>query len=214
MGSDSDTEHKMDRELAVEAEDSPCVEGEIQLRADELHRAVSDMPENRWARRFIFGGIVVFFGYTSYSLSAAGDTRRAILFVAPIGFLIALLLLFKQLQRRTLKKNSPEGRQLRFRFDAEGYAVETPNASSKLKYGALVRFVESETALLLYTQSNFAQVLPKRALSATELDQVRAWLKAGVPPRKTSAVPKRVYVVWALLILAFFGIWQLLSSGR
>jgi hypothetical protein len=211
MGSDANVENPADVVPTMATQGTPCVEGEVELRAEELQRAVWDMPENRWVRRILLLFAVGIFAFASYRGHAGGGARGASLFVAPLVFLAVLLVLLRWQLRRRLRNDSTGTRHLRFRFDPEGYAIEMPNASANIKYRALVRFVESPTALLLYTQSNFAQVLPKRALSAADLDQVRAWLKVGVTPQKSSPSPKRIFVMWALLIVAFIGIWQLLS---
>lgn len=190
------------------------ISGAFELQADDLQQAIADMPENRWLRwlpLIIVLPIVGFTlrdGLTTASLVPGGVTVLIVVVV------VLLLPWFKGAARRQFRATRPEARHIRFRFDAEGFDVETRDSRSSFNFRALYGFVEGDHAFLLYTHSNIAQIFPKRAFSPDELDRVRAWLQAGVTPFKRKNPLVRLVVLWALLIVMFLVIWLFLAPNR
>ena len=190
------------------------VEGVFELRAEDLQQALQAMPENRAVRWLPLLVVVPFVGYTLRDgLTTAGAVAGGVtvLIVAVVALLLPRL---KGTARRQFKATRPEARSIRFRFDSQGFDVETQDARSSFKYRALYRYVEGDNALLLYTHDNIAQLFPKRCFDVRELDQVRAWLLAGVTPRKRKNPLLRAVVLWLILIVMLLAIWLFLAPVR
>ena len=67
-------------------------------------------------------------------------------------------------------------RHISYRFDDEGVTIRAAGVTTTFAYRKLVRVRELKTALLLYTTSMIANIVPKRAFSEGDLSRVRAFL--------------------------------------
>ncbi len=186
------------------------VEGQYVLTQDDLHLGMREMPGARLVRWLPLATLVPVVAF------AMGDDFiwASAVGAVTLAFAFAIIYFNRSAARRLFRNIRPEAREIRVRFDAEGFGLNTPDASSKHSYRALHRFVEGRTALLLYTQHNLAQIVPKRVFSAEELERVRAWLRAGVTPQKRRNPYTRILILWVVLIFSFLMIWQLLSPAR
>lgn len=67
-------------------------------------------------------------------------------------------------------------------FDDTGFSLLTSLGQGKLKWHGLVRWVEDKNSILLLPHSRLFYMLPKRAFSVEQLDQIRHWLLESVGP--------------------------------
>jgi hypothetical protein len=75
-------------------------------------------------------------------------------------------------------------RTVEWRFSDEGVHIQSDVASSDILWKAFIRFREGPKVLLLYVQKGQANFIPKRALDASQLDELRTLIRAHVPERK------------------------------
>jgi hypothetical protein len=75
-------------------------------------------------------------------------------------------------------------RTVEWGFSDEGVHIQSDVASSDILWKAFIRFREGPKVLLLYTQKGQANFIPKRALNASQLDELRDIIRAHVPERK------------------------------
>ncbi|HEY5331224.1 MAG TPA: YcxB family protein [Acidobacteriaceae bacterium] len=75
-------------------------------------------------------------------------------------------------------------RTVEWRFSDEGIHIQSDVASSDILWKAFIRFREGPKVLLLYTQKGQANFIPKRALDASQLDELRTLIGAHVAVHK------------------------------
>ncbi len=188
------------------------VEGHLTLTAEDLTRAIADMPESVGARRVMggYGLLLIVAGVGGGWVGAALELR--VMWIAlGIG-----LMVYRHFRGRTAGNKLIAGmksgeRDVSFRFDAEGVNIKTPVSEVSLRYGALHRQHEVSTAFLLYTQARIAQVVPKRAFDDAQIEHIRQWLGAAVQERPRPNPFKRTVVIWAVLVVTFLIVWWWLA---
>lgn len=75
-------------------------------------------------------------------------------------------------------------RTVEWRFSDEGVHIQSDVASSDILWKAFIRFREGPKVLLLYTQKGLANFIPKRALDASQLEELRTLIHAHVSGKK------------------------------
>ena len=188
-------------------------EGSLTLSAEDCQRAIAEMPEHVRSRRLVHGyAIFVILG------GLGGGWLGVEVLMRGLWILFgAALLVFAQRRSRSagqrLLANMKEGeREVSYRFDREGVNIKTPVSELSARYAALHRQREGSTAFLLYTQERLAQLVPKRAFDAAQLEQIRSWLSAGVKELPQPRRFLRLFVIWLVLIVSFLLLWQLLVA--
>jgi YcxB-like protein len=188
-------------------------EGNLTLSAEDCQRAMADMPEQVRSNRLVHG-------YAIFVMLAGlgGEWLGADLTLRGMWILFgAALLVYAQLRSRSagqrLLRSMKEGeREVSYRFDSEGVNLKTPVSELSMSYAALRRQREGSTAFLLYTGERLAQLVPKRAFDAAQLEQIRRWLSAGVKERPQPRRFLRAIVLWLVLIVSFLLLWQLVLA--
>lgn len=79
-----------------------------------------------------------------------------------------------QLSARNQFAKSPALREpRRIEFNDEGVKTDSEIASSQVSWKAILRYVESKDAFLLYTSPACFAIVPKRVLQAEQVDELR-----------------------------------------
>jgi len=188
-------------------------EGNLTLSAEDCQQAIAEMPEQVRSRRLV-GTYAIFV----ILAGLGGEWLGADLLMRGLWILFgAALLVFAQFRSRSagqrLLLNMKEGeREVSYRFDRDGVNIKTPVSELSVRYAALHRQREGSTAFLLYTGERLAQLVPKRAFDAAQLEHIRRWLSAGVQERPQPRRFLRLFVIWLVLIVFFLLIWQLLVT--
>jgi hypothetical protein len=187
-------------------------EGKLTLTAEDLNRAIADMPENVRARRAMtaYALLLMLAGLGSWLMEVRLELR--VLWVAlGVGLIVYGQFLARSAGRRLIAGMKEGERDVSYRFDAEGVNIQTPVSEVALRYGALHRQREVSTAFLLYTQQRIAQVVPKRAFDAAQIERIRHWLGAAVEERPQPRTFLRPLAIWAVLIVTFLVVWLWLA---
>jgi len=187
--------------------------GKLILSEQDFQRAIDEMPEHLRLRRVMRAyAVVVILAGLGGGLVQAALVLRGLW----IGLGVALLV-YAQFRSGSVSKklframNSGE-REVSYRFDAEGVNVQTSVSDFSVRYAAIRRQREVSTAFLLYTQERVAQIIPKRAFDAAQLERIRQWLERGVPEGPPPKNVLRIFVIWTVLVVVFLLVWQLLVA--
>ncbi len=129
----------------------------------------------------------------------------------PFVFLVLLVLYFRYLERKMagplLAAASQRELAMTFELDNSGYAARSDVSSSQGAWSTLTGHRETSTSFLLFSARGGYVVLPKRAFREEDLPAIRQLLRTHIHYRQDQAALKRVLLAWALLVLAFGGIW-------
>jgi hypothetical protein len=105
---------------------------------------------------------------------------------------------------------------VRYQADADGLSISNAGTTVTRRWDVLERFVETEDAFLVWVGPSAIQILAKRAFSPAEQDWLRATLTSTARrrPRASGARKLRLLLIWAVLVVVFLAVWQLLQSAR
>lgn len=82
--------------------------------------------------------------------------------------------------RRLLAALSAEQGESDYRLDGEGLTIRAPGSSATVAYRVIDRYRETRLAFLVYTSPSVANIVPKGAFGAADLERVRALLATNV----------------------------------
>jgi predicted transcriptional regulator len=116
--------------------------------------------------------------------------------------------------RKHIASTEEPERQIEYRLDDEGLHIKTPRSTSSIAYSAIHRVVEGRTEFLVYTGSQIAQIIPKRAFDEPNVASARSWLFERVTPRSKSRSLQKLLILWVLLIIGLLFIWQALGPAK
>jgi hypothetical protein len=188
-----------------------AVESSLTLSAEDLDGAAAEMPENVRVRRIIgvygLAAILYSLGLAWLADSYLGEH------LIPAGIGLGIIV-YAQLRRpaagaRAIAAMRDGERDVSYRFDEHGLRIKTAASDASLSYSMLHRFVDGESAFLLYTQERIAQIIPKRAFDSGQIERIRHWLGTQVKPRPRPNVLLRWVWVWVVLVVLLLAIWQL-----
>lgn len=175
----------------------------LTLSTEDLDAGDRDRPDHRARRRSLIAtGSVL--GMLGLSRLVDPHTREStpLLLVHGVlcvgGLLLALFGAFGSLNargKRRLAAGSDEERELTYHFDEHGARITGLSQDMSLPYSSLSGYFEGTSAFLLYVDAQNAEVVPKRAFSAEQLELVRGLLAAHAKP-----LPKPKSVRPALLL--------------
>jgi hypothetical protein len=202
----------------VPPEPAPPLLVEVELSLTDFSKAWGALPQIRRQRvKFSFMVVLaVAAGVGNFMVRAAPDTEAqwlAVFLPVPlVGLLVGGLLWL--LPRRWARQAVTDigGGPMRFRFDAAGLEVESPLRRHQLAWAALPQHLETDDAFVIYTSSSSIVVVPKRAFALGQLDATRALLRQHVSSTPSKSALPRAIAMWAVLVLAFLGIWHFLRT--
>ncbi len=184
------------------------------LSEEDLRRGIKELPALR--RVFWMWGILIgLFLVIWVALSPTGPDSMSVLSAVVPCVLLGLAFWYftgmgAKRQHRSMRDAE---RDITYEFTPSGFSSESPGASSHVDYSRVHRYVDAKHSLLIFCNSSTAQVVPKRAFAAGDLETVQHWLQAAVQPRRTKTFLARSLILWIVLIVAFLAIWQFLQPG-
>lgn len=197
------------------------VEGTLTLSAEDLDRGDADRPE-RAALRFSLSMMGLVFLVQGLPRALEGKSASGALLTPGFVFTVAGLIIIAIAQvtafvkpgKRRLAALGEGERDVTYRFDEHGARISTRASELILRYRTLSGYVEGQSSFLLYTDGAQAHVIPKRAFSSAELEQIRGWLRTH--SRLRSQVKwKRQTLIAAALVAVLAAILTFLAlSGR
>jgi hypothetical protein len=163
--------------------DSEQVTITVRLTQKDYATALRELAKHRtgWAKRVLFWISVAFLGCMVYFVLRDSETPFLNGVMAVVG--VAMFLLFVLSAklfgpwlggRQFVKKNPDKLGPSKVSVNADGVNYESPHANAASKWSAYPRIMETMDLFLFYTQSNFAQILPKRCFeNPNEIESLR-----------------------------------------
>ena len=97
----------------------------------------------------------------------------------------------------------------------EGIEMTADYGNSLTRWKAYVQFVENKELFLLYPQPALFLVYPKRFFSPEQLEEFGRLVRTNVLPKKRSLNTIRTLVIWIVIIISIWVLYQVLQSqGR
>jgi len=134
--------------------------------------ALRELAKARKSFRVLFWLGLVFLGWMFFSLlrNAEGSAAGAAVTILGVASLVVLAryaaLYFAA--RSFVKKNPNKLGPAKHSVGPDGASYEGQHGSGQISWSAFHRIRETRDLFLLYTQSNFAQILPKRCFERPE----------------------------------------------
>jgi hypothetical protein len=214
-GDDEDGDDEDGHAFALDDEfDDRVIVGETSFTRDDFLNARRSLPGAK--APFILVPIAAMYVLFSF-LADHQQGALAAMLVTPIAFTAVFVFAMWNGTRRWANNVFAELRgdhDVTFRFDRYGLAVETSKRQAKVAWEVLHRALETKLAFLVYTSANTAEVVPKRAFAASDLETLRQWLRERIQARPVRRVLLNTFVLWIVLIFAFLLIWQFLNGDH
>ncbi len=188
--------------------------GHTRFTRDDFLNARRSLPGARAPLALLPMALV--FTLFGYFASREGGVSASIL-MTPIVFCLVFVFVVWNGTRRWADNVFTElrgDRDVTFRFDRYGLAVETSKRQAKMAWEVLHRALPTKFAFLVYTSPNTLEVVPKRAFAAEDLETLRRWLRQRVRTRPAPRMFRKVILLWAVLIVVFLLIWQFLDPAH
>lgn len=184
------------------------------VTADDLAPAIALLPlfRQRWFFLAAAGALVVMFAVMN-----GGQTAPLLPFVVFTALFQGFMFLGpRYLARRSISTMSSH--IVRYRLDPDEIGISNAGTTVTRRWDLLQRFVESDSALLIWVAPSAIQIVAKRAFTPQQLAWLRAQLASNAgritgqnkPPSRVL----RMGLLWAAMVVAFLVIWQLLQSGQ
>jgi len=194
----------------VDAATSPeaKIAGSVVLNENDVRRALDITPGHRALLMLI--------------AAAATVASAAIPPHVPVGVAFFLVLPLARRGRERAARLILDGLGSReldvtFEFTPGEVSVTRPAGSSRSEWSLYRHFTEVPSAFLIYTNALVFHVVPKRAFAEADVPRLRALLAARLtPPPPPRPGWRRIVALWALLVVSFVVIWQLIGkdAGR
>jgi hypothetical protein len=160
------------------------VEVTVILTREDYTAALRVLNEpSSWPKRILFWISVVTLGYFFYTWLRLADRPPLAGILGLLGIAIFVLVIRYGVPflsaRAFVKKNPDKLGPVKHSIGPDGASYESSHGDGKTKWTAYLRIRETPRFFLLYTQSNFAQILPKRCFdSPDEVERYRQVLRA------------------------------------
>ena len=144
----------------------------VTLTRNDYAKALSALasPKTGLAKRVLFWISVAFLGYMLFSVTSISDNwpYRVAFIVIVVAILVALTkyVLPYWAARSFVRKNPDKLGPNRHEIGSEGTSYHSIHGEGKLAWTAFHQIRETPDLFLLYTQSNFAQIVPKRCFGS------------------------------------------------
>ncbi len=191
---------------AVDVNPDTTVTCTFTIEPSDLAAGIDMAAPGIWVLPVAFGLI----GFAT-ALSAGTTVRLATAVVAAgLGWLVRWNRLRLHAGRALANRTEAE-RAVCWRFGPEGVEMSSPGHFARMQWLSFHRFMEGRRSFVLYPNEAMVHVIPKRALSAEQMLQLRAMLKARITPRKQPTHLARFIILWMVLVLVFLAVWQFLQ---
>jgi len=146
----------------------------VTLTQNDYRKAIVALASQKsgLARRILFWISLAFLAYMLYSLiSISDDWPYRVAFVVIFVVVVAALIKYGLpywAARSFIKKNPDKLGPSRHEIGPDGTTYQSVHGEGKMAWTAFHQIRETPDLFLLYTQSNFAQIVPKRCFEKPE----------------------------------------------
>ena len=134
---------------------------------------------------------------------------------AACGFalLSAVLYVLGRSARQGFAGKSREQLTTTYELGPDGFAVSTPESTSRSAWTAFVHHGEVPAAFRLYHTRAAYQILPKRAFRQEDVPRVRSLLDAHLSPVPTrTRILRNALILWIIMVAMFMGVYFLVGA--
>jgi len=189
----------------------PIVDIDFELQLSDVQRGLAVLPRARLSKWVGWAGVVAVIGIVAWRWHEGRDART-LTFVGVL--LIAFFILrrdpTKRIAKRVFEDLPTEARKVHMRFDDNGVQVDSGEAQL-LEWAKVTQVLEARDTFLLFASRTNAQIVPKRAMTAEQLQATRGLIAQHVvtqrEPWLTPALVRRV-LIYTLICVA---IWLMYS---
>jgi len=151
------------------------------LTLDEYQKAVS-LHLNRGNRLVMLAIYIVLAAGIVFLGTDFSDTREVITNVLAIFFSIAFYMLFVRMlsayQAKSIYNKSPTlSHEMTLRVSGKGIKLDKKTNNATIPWSAFLKWKQDENFYLLYTGPRYFNVIPKHALTATQSEELEAYLQ-------------------------------------
>lgn len=191
---------------AISAEGEAELSFAFTLDQADMSAGLAATVRSRWFTSLAFGiggfGIMSPFGVPGRIITAA--------LLAALGWFLSLNRV-RASARLALANRSEEERRTTWRFFAEGVEGSTAGSYFQIRWSAFHRFVENPQTFVLYSSELAIHIIPKRVLDPDLVALLRDLFRSRITPRRRPrGAVVWVLALWAILVLMFLAVWQLL----
>lgn len=189
------------------ATDAPkIVEVGFELQLADVEQGLAMLPRARLSKFFgWFGvlGIVAIIGWRWH------EGRDQVL-LAIVGILVISTFVLgrdptKRIAKRVYDALPIDARQVTLSIDDEGIHLASGATNTRVNWAEVARVLDARTSFLIFASRTNAQIVPKRALTAEQVIDLRNLVARHVVPRRepwlSTAILRRV-LIYALLFAA------------
>jgi hypothetical protein len=203
----STTEQPLDEDRNQRAE----TPGEIELRLSDVEAGLGSLPRAKFARFVSIFGALLVIAMVAYRWQEGRDRTTLTL----VGLAILALLVINRnpagrIAKRVYDALPPEARRIAVTLNDDGLVLRSSGAESDLAFADLWRITETRDVFVVFVSRENAQILPKRALTATDQDRLRTLARQKIVKRTepffTPQLQKRL-TVWTLVFAIAWAIW-------
>lgn len=184
---------------------------EVSLALSDIEEGLSALPRAKMARYVSWFGAVAVAGLVGYRWIEGRDRTSLIVIAIVLLFILALNRNpAKRIAKRVYTSLPEDAKKLRIAVSDEGFRVSSSGTESLLDWANVRRLVETPNVLVVFVSQHDAQILPKRAFTAGELQSIRSIAQSRIrlhhEPWLTPELRTRMMiwlVVVAVIWLAF-----------
>ncbi len=136
----------------------------------------------RWFRRIAFAVMLLVAALAVFGSIRTGNVRAIVPFLVVLAMWAALMsgaVMWLMARQQFLKQPGAHGPRM-VTLDHAGAHWSWNGGSSDIEWKNYVRMVEGNNQFLLYTSPACFNIIPKRALGPTQVDEVRSLLQSNI----------------------------------
>ncbi len=198
------------------ATDAPqAVEVEFELQLADVEQGLALLPRARLSKVFGWFGVIAVVLIIAWRWHEGRDPSL----LAIVGVLLIATLVFrrdptKRIAGRIFDALPVDARQVSLKCDEVGVQLMSSESSTLVNWNEVVRVLDTRASFLIFTSRTNAQIVPKRALAAAQIKDLRQLVARHVVPRRepwlTPAIVRQLIVYAAL----FAAVWAIYYFGR
>lgn len=204
------------RANAQEPTTTSPIAGEATLTLADIEAGLSALPRARFARGVSWIGGAAVIGMVAYRWFEGRDrTSLVIIGVVLLGLLFSSRNPARRIAQRVYAGLDESSKKLLLSVDEQGFHVTSSGNEALLPWSEVRRCVETRNVLVVFVSQHDAQILPKRAFSAADLESIRGWTKTKIvqhnEPWLTPELRKRI-TIWLFTLALVWTAWMYLGG--